>query len=125
MKSNEIDKKKIESLLPHREPMLLIDKLINIVHLKSATALVNVRKESFYHVKIKKRKKTMLEVALNRRKKYMSLRQLKLLLKEKQINTIKRYIEFKRLNKNLIPSDPRNYYGRRGHEIKWNDVFEK
>ena len=73
----------------------------------------------------KKRKKTMLEVALNRRKKYMSLRQLKLLLKEKQINTIKRYIEFKRLNKNLIPSDPRNYYGRRGHEIKWNDVFEK
>ena len=27
----EIDKKKIESLLPHREPMLLIDKLINIV----------------------------------------------------------------------------------------------
>ena len=48
MKSNEIDKKKIESLLPHREPMLLIDKLINIVHLKSATALVNVRKESFY-----------------------------------------------------------------------------
>ena len=48
MKSNSIDKKKIESLLPHREPMLLIDKLINIVHLKSATAIVNVRKDSFF-----------------------------------------------------------------------------
>ena len=48
MKSNSIDKKKIESLLPHREPMLLIHKLINIVHLKSATAIVNVRKNSFF-----------------------------------------------------------------------------
>ena len=48
MKSDSIDKKKIESLLPHREPMLLIDKLINIVNLKSATAIVNVRKNSFY-----------------------------------------------------------------------------
>jgi len=48
MKSNSIDKKRIESLLPHREPMLLIDKLINIVHLKSATAIVNVRKNSFF-----------------------------------------------------------------------------
>ena len=28
--------------------MLLIDKLINIVHLKSATAIVNVRKNSFF-----------------------------------------------------------------------------
>ena len=27
MSENEIDKKKIESLLPHREPMLLIDEL--------------------------------------------------------------------------------------------------
>ena len=48
MKSDSIDKKKIENLLPHREPMLLIDKLINIVHLKSATAIVNVRKNSFF-----------------------------------------------------------------------------
>ena len=48
MKNDSIDKKKIESLLPHREPMLLIDKLINIVHLKSATAIVNVRKNSFF-----------------------------------------------------------------------------
>jgi len=48
MKSDSIDKKKIESLLPHREPMLLIDSLINIVHLKSATAIVKVRKNSFF-----------------------------------------------------------------------------
>ena len=48
MKSNSIDRKKIESLLPHREPMLLIDKLINIVHLKSARAIVNVKKTSFF-----------------------------------------------------------------------------
>ena len=40
MSQTEIDKKTIESLLPHREPMLLIDKLINIVHLKSATAII-------------------------------------------------------------------------------------
>ena len=46
--SNSIDRKKIESLLPHREPMLLIDKLINIVHLKSATAIMNVKKDGFY-----------------------------------------------------------------------------
>ena len=44
----EIDKKKIQSLLPHREPMLLIDKLINIVHLKSATAIMHVKKNGFY-----------------------------------------------------------------------------
>ncbi len=48
MTNETIDKKKIEDLLPHREPMLLIDKLINIVHLKSATAIVKVRKDSFF-----------------------------------------------------------------------------
>ena len=46
--SSSIDKKKIESLLPHRAPMLLIDKLINIVHLKSATAIMYVKKDGFY-----------------------------------------------------------------------------
>ena len=46
--SNTIDKKTIEKLLPHREPMLLIDRLINIVPLKSATAIVNVKKGNFY-----------------------------------------------------------------------------
>tara|TARA_B100001123_G_C15339740_1_gene1034319 strand:+ start:2457 stop:2912 length:456 start_codon:yes stop_codon:yes gene_type:complete len=48
MKSNSITKKDIEILLPHREPMLLIDKLINIIPLKSATAIVNVKKTSFF-----------------------------------------------------------------------------
>tara|TARA_B110000438_G_scaffold284136_1_gene312883 strand:+ start:155 stop:607 length:453 start_codon:yes stop_codon:yes gene_type:complete len=48
MKSNSIDKEKIKSLLPHREPMLLIDRLTNIVHLKSATGLVKVRKDAFF-----------------------------------------------------------------------------
>ena len=46
--ANSIDKDQIKKLLPHREPMLLIDKLINIVPLKSATGIVNVKKESFY-----------------------------------------------------------------------------
>ncbi len=48
MSDNFIDKEKIKSLLPHREPMLLIEKLINILHLKSATAIVNVKKDSFF-----------------------------------------------------------------------------
>ena len=48
MNKDSIDKKKIESLLPHRDPMLLIDKLINIVNLKSATAIVYVKKTSFF-----------------------------------------------------------------------------
>ena len=44
--SENLDKKQIENLLPHREPMLLIDELINIKKIKSATAIVNVRKNS-------------------------------------------------------------------------------
>ena len=48
LKSNIIDKKEIERLLPHREPMLLIDKLINIIPSKSATSIVNVKKTSFF-----------------------------------------------------------------------------
>ena len=48
MSTTEIDKRKIQSLLPHREPMLLIDKLTKIVHLKSATAIMNVKRDSFY-----------------------------------------------------------------------------
>ena len=46
--ANSIDKDQIKKLLPHREPMLLIDKLINVVPLKSATGIVNVKKGSFY-----------------------------------------------------------------------------
>ena len=48
MKNNSIDREEIERLLPHRAPMLLVDKLINIVPLKSATAIVNVKKTSFF-----------------------------------------------------------------------------
>ena len=48
MSPKEIDKKAIERLLPHREPMLLIDKLTKIVHLKSATAIMYVKKNGFY-----------------------------------------------------------------------------
>ena len=44
----KLDKKQIEELLPHREPMLLIDELYNIKKLFSATAVVNVRKDSFF-----------------------------------------------------------------------------
>ena len=48
MSKTEIDKKTIESLLPHREPMLLIDELRDIKVLHSATAIMNVKKNSFY-----------------------------------------------------------------------------
>ena len=41
-------KKDIANLLPHREPMLLIDELYDIKNLKSATAIVNVKKDSFF-----------------------------------------------------------------------------
>ena len=46
--NDHLNKKQIEELLPHREPMLLIDELINIKKLKSATAIVNVKKDSFF-----------------------------------------------------------------------------
>ena len=43
-----LNKLQISELLPHREPMLLIDELHNIEKLFSATAIVNVRKDSFF-----------------------------------------------------------------------------
>ena len=43
-----LNKQDIINLLPHREPMLLINELINIKKLFSATAIVNVRKDSFF-----------------------------------------------------------------------------
>ena len=46
--TNRLSKKDIINLLPHREPMLLIDELINIKKLFSATAIVNVKKDSFF-----------------------------------------------------------------------------
>ena len=48
MSKTELNKKEIELLLPHREPMLLIDKLTKIVHLKSATAIMYVKRNGFY-----------------------------------------------------------------------------
>ena len=44
----KITKDQIIDLLPHREPMLLIDELYDIKKLHSATAIVNVRKDSFF-----------------------------------------------------------------------------
>ena len=45
---SKLDKKQIIDLLPHREPMLLIDELYDIKKLNSASAVVNVRKDSFF-----------------------------------------------------------------------------
>jgi len=41
-------KSQIRDLLPHREPMLLIDELHDIKKLSSATAIVHVRTDSFF-----------------------------------------------------------------------------
>ena len=48
MKKNFLDKQEIVNLLPHRDPMLLIDKLYDIEELHSATAIVNVKTDSFF-----------------------------------------------------------------------------
>ena len=45
---NRLNKEQIISLLPHRDPMLLIDELYDIKALKSAKAIVNVKKDSFF-----------------------------------------------------------------------------
>ena len=43
-----LDKKQITNLLPHRKPMLLIDELYDIEKLFPATAIVYVKKDSFF-----------------------------------------------------------------------------
>jgi 3-hydroxyacyl-[acyl-carrier-protein] dehydratase len=43
-----LNKNQIKLLLPHREPMLLIDELVDINKLRSATGIVNVKKNSFF-----------------------------------------------------------------------------
>ena len=43
-----LNKLQISNLLPHREPMLLIDELYDIKKLFSATAIVYVKKDSFF-----------------------------------------------------------------------------
>ena len=45
---NKLNKEQIRNLLPHREPMLLVDELYDIRKLTSATALVKVKKDSFF-----------------------------------------------------------------------------
>ena len=46
--SDKLTKNDIKKLLPHREPMLLLDELVDIKKLFSATAIVNVKKDSFF-----------------------------------------------------------------------------
>tara|TARA_B100001057_G_scaffold111937_1_gene110059 strand:- start:1010 stop:1471 length:462 start_codon:yes stop_codon:yes gene_type:complete len=48
IKMKKLSKSQIINLLPHREPMLLIDELYDIVDLTSATAVVDVKKDSFF-----------------------------------------------------------------------------
>ena len=48
MSDLKLNKDQIRDLLPHREPMLLIDELVDIKKLKSATAIMNVSKNSFF-----------------------------------------------------------------------------
>jgi len=45
---NSLNKQDIINLLPHREPMLLIDELRDIRKLHTATAIMNVKKNAFY-----------------------------------------------------------------------------
>ncbi len=45
---DKLNKKQIEELLPHRDPMLLIDEIYDIKKLDSATGIVNVKKDSFF-----------------------------------------------------------------------------
>jgi len=44
--SQKLNKNQIKDLLPHREPMLLIDELIDIKKLSSATGILNLTKDS-------------------------------------------------------------------------------
>ena len=44
----ELNKEEIKNLLPHREPMLLVDKLTNIIPMISATGHIIVTKDKFY-----------------------------------------------------------------------------
>ena len=46
--TSSLSKDEIIKLLPHREPMLLIEELFDIKKLFSATAVVNVNKNSFF-----------------------------------------------------------------------------
>ena len=45
---DKLNKDQIRNLLPHREPMLLVDELYDIKKLSSASALIKVREDSFF-----------------------------------------------------------------------------
>ena len=45
---DRLDRNQIKNLLPHREPMLLIEELYDIKKLTSATGVVQVKKDSFF-----------------------------------------------------------------------------
>ena len=62
MGNKALNKDQIINLLPHREPMLLIDELIDIVPNKSAVGVINVKKECFFFLQpniLHKRNKTV------------------------------------------------------------------
>jgi 3-hydroxyacyl-[acyl-carrier-protein] dehydratase len=44
----KLNKDQIKELLPHREPMLLIDELVDIKKLHSAKAIMHVKKDAFF-----------------------------------------------------------------------------
>ena len=44
----KLSKDQIRELLPHREPMLLIDELVEIKKLHSAKAIMHVKKDAFF-----------------------------------------------------------------------------
>ena len=44
----ELNKEEIKNLLPHREPMLLVEKLTNIIPMISATGHIIVTRDKFY-----------------------------------------------------------------------------
>tara|TARA_B100000941_G_C28381990_1_gene487920 strand:+ start:57 stop:506 length:450 start_codon:yes stop_codon:yes gene_type:complete len=46
--TSHLNKDQIKKLLPHREPMLLLDELRDIKKLVSATGILQVKKDSFF-----------------------------------------------------------------------------
>ena len=45
---NKLVKSDIENLIPHRKPLLLIDEVVDIVNLSSATGIMKIKKDSFF-----------------------------------------------------------------------------
>ena len=77
---DKLNRKQIEDLLPHRDPMLLVDELYDIKKLTSATAVLNVKKkEEQYLMKQKILVKLFVEIQLIRVNSILKL------IKSKQI----------------------------------------